>query len=170
MKKSFYKLILAGLFAAVIYITTAFISIPLGIGYANLGDCFVLFSGMFLGPLYGFGAAAVGSALADITLGWIYYAPVTFFVKGFMALIFGMFMKKTRKPLLASVVSGIICEIIMVASYFVFELCLYGSGAFATVPWNLVQGAVGLGGAIVLCSTAKKLRLDGKFYNKPDRI
>ena len=97
MKKSFYKLILAGLFAAVIYITTAFIAIPLGIGYANLGDRFVLFSGMFLGPLY-------------------------------------------------------------------------GSGAFATVSRNLVQGAVGLGGAIILCSTAKKLRLDGKFYNKPDRI
>ncbi len=170
MKKPFYKIILAGLFASIIYVTTAFISIPLGLGYANLGDCFVLFSGMFLGPIYGFAAASVGSALADITLGWFYYSPVTFFVKGLMALVFGTFMKKSKKPLLASIVSGILCELFMVASYFVFELCLYGKAAFATVPWNLIQGLVGLIGAVLLCTTVKKLRLDGKFYNNLDRI
>lgn len=170
MKKPFYRIILAGLFASVIYITTAFIAIPLGLGYANLGDCFVLFAGMLLGPVYGFGAAAVGSALADITLGWVYYSPVTFFVKGTMALIFGLFMKKAKRTLLVSILSGMLCEIFMVAAYFVFELCLYGTGAFATVPWNLVQGFVGLIGAILLSTTAKKLRLDGKLHNNPDRI
>ncbi|MBQ3935440.1 MAG: ECF transporter S component, partial [Ruminococcus sp.] len=51
-------LVLAGLFAAIITVSTMMIRIPTPTkGYINLGDCFVNIAGWLLGPLYG-GAAA----------------------------------------------------------------------------------------------------------------
>lgn len=164
MKKSrIYKTVLAGLFAATIYVTTTFISIPLGLGYANLGDCFVLLSGLFLGPVYGFCAAAVGSALADLTLGWTIYAPVTFFIKGIMSVIFCFFTKNQKVLPLKACVGAITCELLMVCTYLGFELFIYGNGAWASVPGNIIQGAVGAVGAVLLTLTAKKLNFTNKI-------
>ena len=47
------KIVLSGLFAAVIFVLTAFVPIPLGHGYANAGDVFVVLSGVMLGPWAG---------------------------------------------------------------------------------------------------------------------
>ena len=63
------KIVLSGLFAAVIFVLTAFVPVPLGHGYANAGDAFVVLSGMMLGPWAGLAAAGVGSAMADLYLG-----------------------------------------------------------------------------------------------------
>jgi uncharacterized membrane protein len=162
-QSSLFKTVLAGLFAAAIYVTTAFISIPLGVGYANLGDCFVLVSGMFLGPIYGFCAAAVGSALADITLGWVVYAPVTFIIKGAMSIVFYLITKKSKRFPVSAVLGGILCEIIMVLGYFIFEFFLYGNAAFATLLGNSIQGLVGSIGAVLLSVAANKLNITDKF-------
>ena len=55
------KICFGALFAAIICVCTL-ISIPLPIGYFNLGDAAVLLSAWTLGPLYGVVAAAIGSA------------------------------------------------------------------------------------------------------------
>ena len=66
--KTLYKIITAALFAALTCVTTM---LPLPVpsltgGYINFGVCFVLLCGWLLGPMYGFAAAAIGSALTDI--------------------------------------------------------------------------------------------------------
>ena len=81
------RLVFTALFAALCTVGTVVISIPLPFGYFNLGDVFVLLSAWLLGPLYGSIAAAVGSALADILLGFPVYAPATFLIKGIDALV-----------------------------------------------------------------------------------
>ena len=171
-QKTLKKLVLSGLIAALVFVTTAFIAIPLGIGYANFGDCFVILAGLLLGPVYGSLAAVVGAALSDLILGYGIYVPATFIIKGLMALTVAIVAGRSGRSFRfwRIALSAALAEFAMVGGCLIFELFLYGGGAVATVPRNLVQGAVGLGGAIILCSTAKKLRLDGKFYNKPDRI
>ena len=74
--------------AALTCIATMVIKIPSPLnGYLNLGDCVVLLAGWMLSPVYGFLAAGVGSALADLFSGYVVYAPATFVIKGLMALV-----------------------------------------------------------------------------------
>ncbi len=76
------KIVHAALFAALSFVLTYFIKIPLPTGgYIHPGDGMVLLSGLFLGPVYGSIAAGIGSALADLLGGYVIYAPATFLAK-----------------------------------------------------------------------------------------
>ena len=82
--KKILSLVIAALFAALTCVATMIFTIPLpGKGYLNTGDCFVILSGCLLGPVYGGLAAGIGSALADLILGYALYAPGTFRNKAF---------------------------------------------------------------------------------------
>ena len=85
--------------AALCCVATMIIKIPSPLkGYLNLGDCIVLLSGFMLSPLYGFLAAGIGSALADVFSGYVVYAPATFLIKGLMALAaFGIYKALNKK-------------------------------------------------------------------------
>ena len=65
------KLVVAALFAALTTVATMFIQIPTLKGYIHLGDCFVILSGILLGPVYGACAAGIGSMLADVLTGYV---------------------------------------------------------------------------------------------------
>ena len=82
------KLMLSALFAALTCVATFVVRIPSPLGgYINLGDCTALLCGWLLGPIYGFLAAGVGSAVADLSAGYVAYAPATFLIKGLVALV-----------------------------------------------------------------------------------
>ena len=144
------KLVLSGLFTAIIFVLTAFFPIPLGHGYANAGDCFIVLSGLILGPLAGLSVSGIGSALADLYLGYSVYAPATLIIKGAMGLVSGLMYKRmTLKPgmktILALLFVSVVCEIIMVSGYFVFETVFFGIGvALADVFGNSMQAAFGI--------------------------
>lgn len=148
-KKLTQKIVLAAMLAALTCAATMVIKIPSPLnGYLNLGDCVVLLAGWSLSPLYGFLAAGLGSALADLFSGYAMYAPATFVIKGIMALIayygFRLLHKKTGN-LLSEIISGAAAEIWMVMGYFVFEGFLYGFAPSAiNIPANSVQGVAGL--------------------------
>ncbi len=149
VKNSTQKLAVAALLAALTCIATMLIKIPSPLkGYLNLGDCVVLTAGWLLTPLYGFLAAGIGSALADVFSGYAIYAPATFLIKGIMALaawfVFKILSKKINNPV-SRIISGFVAEVIMVLGYYVFEGFMYGfSASLVNVPANAVQGAAGL--------------------------
>lgn len=135
--------------AALACVATMIIKIPSPLnGYINLGDCIVLLSGWLLSPLYGFFAAGIGSALADVFSGYAVYAPATFIIKGIMALIFFggyKLMSKRLGSLLSQIISALAAEIFMILGYFLFEGILYGFvPSAANIPANAVQGVVGI--------------------------
>ncbi|MBQ9931781.1 MAG: ECF transporter S component [Firmicutes bacterium] len=143
------KIVMAAMFAAIICIATFIVKIPTPMrGYMNLGDCAVLLAGWLLSPGYGFLAAGLGSALADVFSGYAVYAPATFVIKGLMAVVAhaGYRALSRRIGLFAAwLVSGLVAEVIMVLGYYGFEGVLYGFGPSAVnIPANAIQGAVGL--------------------------
>ncbi|MGN1083913.1 MAG: ECF transporter S component, partial [Lachnospiraceae bacterium] len=78
MNSKLHKMVLTALFTALVCVATIIIQIPSPMqGYVNLGDCIILLSAWLLGPLYGFFAGGVGSALADLLTGYSHYAPGT---------------------------------------------------------------------------------------------
>ena len=143
------KLVFAAMLAALTCVATMIIKIPSPLkGYLNLGDCVVLISGWMLSPVYGFLAAGLGSALADLFSGYLAYAPATFVIKGLMALVafYGFKLLQNNIGNIPSrIVTGIIAEVVMVLGYYVFEGFLYGFGpSIINIPANCVQGVTGL--------------------------
>ena len=159
------KLVLAALFAALAYCATLIIHIPSPIGgYLNLGDCIVLLAGWLLGPAYGAAAAGLGSALADLTLGYTSYIPGTFVIKALMAVVAYYAAKAVPgKSVVKSVVSGVLAEVVMVGGYFCFEATILGNGLGAAVgiASNLMQALAG-----IVCAVLIKLILDKKNLRK----
>lgn len=155
------KIVLAAMFVALCCVATMIIKIPSPLkGYLNLGDCIVLLSGFMLSPVYGFLAAGLGSALADIFSGYIVYAPATFIIKGIMALIayYGFkILEKKVGTTPSRIISAIAAEIVMVLGYFVFEGFMYGFIPSAVnIPANAVQGVAGIILAVILAKRFHK--------------
>ena len=149
------QLCMTALFAALICAGT-FIAVPLPFGYFNLGDIFVLCGAWLLGPVFGASAAAVGSALADVIMGYVAYAPATFVVKGGIALaaslLFPLFVKLLKKDTLSRLLSAFAGECVMVGGYFLYESVFLrlGMGAAASLPGNTLQAVCGIIGANLL--------------------
>lgn len=154
MNNNLKKLILAALFAALSCVATMSIRIPTpGTGgYIHPGDAIVILSGVILGPVCGFFAGGIGSALSDLIGGYFVYVPITFVIKGLVALVAGhLYQKigKTQKSRYVAVVLGGVADIILVAGgYFVCEYFIYGAGAAASIPANIIQG---IGGLVISC-------------------
>ena len=154
MNNNLKKLILAALFAALSCVATMSIRIPTpGTGgYIHPGDAIVILSGVILGPVWGFFAGGIGSALSDLIGGYFVYVPITFMIKGLVALAAGLLYQKvgkTQKSRYVAVVLGGVADIILVAGgYFVCEYFIYGAGAAASIPANIIQG---IGGLVISC-------------------
>ncbi|MDO4556101.1 MAG: ECF transporter S component [Lachnospiraceae bacterium] len=145
------KLVMAALFAALTYVATSIIKIPTpGTGgYIHPGDAIVILSGIFLGPVYGGLSAAIGSMLSDLLGGYMNYVPITFVIKGLVAVaayfVFHMMMKLSGKMILSIVMCGICGTILVAGGYFLCEIPMYGfGGALASIPANIIQGCGGL--------------------------
>ena len=162
MNSKIKKLVVASLLAALTCVATMIIKIPSPLeGYLNLGDCIVLVCGWMLPPVYGFAAAGLGSALADLFAGYVAYVPATFVIKGVMALVAFYGYKLTHRKLgnlPARIMSGTVAEIVMILGYFLFEGILYGFGpSVVNIPANAVQGLAGLVLGIILMNMFEKI-------------
>ena len=158
------KIVMAALMAALTCVATMVIKVPSPLnGYLNLGDGIVLAAGWLMAPGYGFLAAGLGSALADLFSGYLTYAPATFVIKGLMALVafYGYkLLHKRMGNLLSAILSGIVAEILMVLGYYVFEGFLYGFVPSAVnIPANGVQGVAGLILGILLMKVFEKAKI-----------
>ena len=78
-------LCLTAVMAAITCIATMVIQIPIPLGYAHLGDAFILLTVLFIGRKSGIWAGGIGSALADLLTGYAYWAIPTFIIKSLMA-------------------------------------------------------------------------------------
>lgn len=163
-KNTTQKIAVTALLAALTCVATMVIKIPSPMkGYLNLGDCVVLTAGWMLSPVYGFLAAGLGSALADLFSGYVVYAPATFLIKGLMALVARFVYKALCGKIYSSIsriISGVLAEIIMVLGYYIFEGFMYGfSPSLVNIPANAVQGIAGLVLGFVLIKIFEKTKI-----------
>ena len=168
MKKSTRTIVLTALFMALTMVGTMFITVPLPTGYANLGDAFVLIAVFVLGPFWGTIAGGVGSCLADL-FGWITYAPGTLIIKSLMAItayyIYLALKKSTKKEMLSQIVAGIVGAVVMAVGYFIYETLFFYTAvvAIASLPYNLMQGALGMAVAVMVMRVIKATKIIEKF-------
>lgn len=149
------KLVLTALLAGIVAVVTMVVNVPLpGVkGYVNIGDTVVLLAGMLFGPFTGAAAGGLGSALADLLLGYSYWAPWTLVIKGLEGLIAGWVAVHARKK---AVLAAALAAAVMVLGYFTAGAVIYGVGpAAASLPGDVLQGAVS---AALCCAAYQPLR------------
>ena len=171
------------LMSALVTVATFAIRIPMVAtdGYLNIGDGIVLFTGVAFGPLAGFIAGGIGSALADLISGYAHWILPTLLIKGAEGALAGVLfflLKKLRaNRFLSAGIAALPSAIMMVAGYFIASWIMKGSAAvaFTSVPGNAIQGAVGIVLAILLLFSTSRIKSfseivgRNQFYDEPPK-
>jgi uncharacterized membrane protein len=165
-KSRLNRIVYTGLMIAVVFVLTRFTSISFTVGYFNLGDIGIILTGYVLGGFSGMLAGGLGAALADLSAGFIIFAPVTLIVKGLEGFFLGLLLNKYGdkiKPLLSIAA----CMGLMVVGYFIAEAFILGffdktfgmaaalSDSLSTLIQAAISTAVGYG--IISTKIIKKL-------------
>jgi uncharacterized membrane protein len=153
-----FSISIVSIFAALTCIITMTILIPIPAtgGYINIGDVAVMLSGLIFGPIVGFLSGGIGSALADILLGFPIWAPATLIIKGLEGFIVGLIsnpriIKNWRS--IYDITATIIGGSVMVSGYFIVEAFIFNLGigtALGELPGNLFQFGFGAISSIIL--------------------
>jgi len=87
---------LTAVFTALVCVATVMfvLYVPATEGYFNLGETMVYTTALLLGPYVGAIAGGLGSALADVFLGFPIYAPATLVIKGAEGFVVGFLAKR----------------------------------------------------------------------------
>lgn len=156
MKTTKTLVIYAVLMALTVVMTMVIqIPTPTGYGYLNLGDMVIFIAAFMLGKKAGFLVGGIGSAMADILLGWGAYAPITFVAKGLEGFVAGLLLETSwgkKMPFIPPMVGGLV----MAGGYYIAEIFMYGAkAAVVNLPANIMQGLFGAIAATILWSVLK---------------
>ena len=120
MKNKRIKLIaLSGIFAAFIFILTAYIHIPSHNGYTHVGDAFIYLAATMLPMPYAICASVIGAMLADVLSGFAIWAPATILIKALIVLLYTSKNEKIicKRNIFALIFAGIITFL----GYYLYE-------------------------------------------------
>lgn len=151
--KSTKNLALGGLLIALVTIGTMTINVPMPAtnGYINIGDSMIFMIAILFGSRFGLLAGGIGSALADIFLGYTHWALPTLIIKGLEGFIVGKIaVEKTSESSLKirDIIALLVGGTWMVAGYYVGGAILKGSwlAPLDSVGGNIIQA---IGGGVI---------------------
>jgi len=156
---------------AMVALATMVIKIPsIRGGYVNFGDIIIFMTAVLIGKKAGFLAGGIGSAMADIILGYTSYAPGTFLIKGIEGFICGWLAgDRNKQNSHQLMLSMILSAAWMVFGYFMYEYQIgallfanedFGiTAAVMNLPGNIIQGSVSAAAALSLVMALKKVRI-----------
>ena len=149
-----------GIMAAIVYIATRFMPIPVGSGAVfHIGDSMVYLAAILLGKKKGVIAAALGMTIFDLTTPFFFWAPFTLIVKGGMAYLTAVIAYRKGfegDNLWNNLFAFIIAGAWMVFGYLVSGLLVYKIMsnepllAFKDIVFNIGQVTVGIALALPL--------------------
>lgn len=138
------KIAQAGLFTAIIFVFTMFVKVPIGIGYAHVGDAFIYLYACMGGGWYALVAGSIGATLADLVGGYAIYAPATLIIKPLVALPFVLLCRNEEKIFnLRSGLTNILALVIDTFGYFIANLIIFGHSDSATVLKSALGASAG---------------------------
>lgn len=167
-KESIHDLAFLGLLTALVAVSTMVISIPVPAtkGYIHLGDSMIFLTAIMFGRKKGAVAAGVGSAMADMFLGYTHWAIPTLIIKGIMGYGVGLIAHQEDEKLInvRNIAALIIGALWMVIGYLLAGTMIIGSFevALTELPANLIQS---FGGAILFVPIGIALKKT-KYFSK----
>jgi uncharacterized repeat protein (TIGR04002 family) len=132
-------IVLAALFAAIIFVVTAYIHVPSHNGYTHVGDAFIYLAGALLPTPYAVAAGAIGAALADGLTGYAMWMVPSIIIKSLTALLF---TNKTQNILCLRNVLALIPSFVLCAGgYYLAEVIMVQNwvAPLAGIPGYCIQ-------------------------------
>ena len=158
------NIVLAALFAAVIYVFTAFLHIPSHTGYTHVGDAFVYLAACFLPAPYAVGAGAVGAALADGLSGYAMWVLPSVVIKSLTALCFTGKASKIlcKRNIFALIPSFVLCA----GGYYLSEVIITQNwvAPLAGIPGYCIQVAMSAALFILLGLALDRMNFKKRFH------
>lgn len=165
--KAAFKIASVAVLSAVTAIFILMVRVPVAPtrGYIHLGEVAIFFTALVFGPVTAFIAGGLGAAIADVIGGYGQWAPISFIVHGVkgyvVGLVYGRMMLNETGSGAGIFFTGFVCfvagAIVTVGGYFIAGVFMVGPGAAAVeIPGNILQGAAGAVGGVVLASAVKK--------------
>ncbi|MBP5379065.1 MAG: TIGR04002 family protein [Ruminococcus sp.] len=139
------RIVLTGLFSALIFVFTAYIHVPTGAGYTHAGDGFIYLAACILPTPYAVAAGMIGGALADGLTGFPVWIPATIVIKAVTALFF---TSKRDKIINLRNILGILPSLaVCIVGYSIYEGVFMAGGfnkaaiiaAFGQTPFYAIQ-------------------------------
>lgn len=133
---------LTGLFAAIVFIFTAYFHIPSHTGYTHVGDGFIYLAACILPLPYGVAVGVLGALLADCLTGYAIWAPGSVIIKA--AAVF-CFSRRTKKIIcLRNIIALVPAWVICIGGYYLYEALITGNFAapLAGIPGYVTQCAL----------------------------
>lgn len=144
----------SGVFAAMIFLLTYVVKVPVASGYVHFGDALIYICAGIIGGPWAMLAGAIGEGLADIIGGYAIYAPATIIVKALIVVPFMLVYKNQEKLFsIKSALMTIPAGAITVGGYFIADLIIDKSYAVVDIPGNIIQ-AVGSAVIFIIVSVA----------------
>lgn len=148
------KVAFTGVFAAMVFVTTFFIKVPVASGYVHFGDALIYLGAGIIGGPWAMVAGALGAGLADLIGGYAIYAPATIIIKALIVLPFMLAYKNNDKLFsIKSALMTVPAGVITVGGYFLADMIIDKSYAVVDIPGNVIQ-AVGSAILFVVVSFA----------------
>ncbi len=134
------NMVLTAMFAAMVYVLTAFLKIPTHQGYIHVGDGMIYLAAALLPTPYAMAAGALGAGLSDYLSGYPMWVLPTVIIKALTVLAFSRKNEKIIHPrnLIGMAPAVLFC----VGGYYLASAVMYGDFgvALADVPTNIIQG------------------------------
>lgn len=164
-------LTLTGVFAALIYLLTAYVHLPTGAGYTHAGDGLIFLAASLLPAHYAAAAGAIGGGLADGLSGFVVWLPATVIIKAVTTLFFTSKSEKIicRRNIIALLPSLVLC----VAGYSLYQGVIMTdsvsaasiAAAFAQTPAYCIQIAASSVLYIFLGTALDRMRFKSRYLH-----
>ena len=125
---------ITGVMLAVTFVMTRSITFSIGPGgFVHMGDIAIFVTAILFGPVVALISGGLGTALADVSLGYGAWAPGTLVIHGLQGFVAGLiaWRGEIRRMVIAAVAGGII----LVVGYFLYMLVF--------IPVGLLDGEEG---------------------------
>ncbi len=148
---------LSAVVGAAVAVATMAISIPIGLGFLNFGEVVIYTAAFLFGGVVGGLGGGIGAAVADVILGFGFYAPITLVAKGIEGYVVGRLSGASTRSKAIAVGAG---APFMIVAYVIARAYFEGIPAaiLNELPMDIVQAVVGFAIAVPL-SRALESRL-----------
>lgn len=134
----------AAIMTAIVVVFTMVIQVPnpASGGYFNLSDVAIIFTAVAFGPWVGLVAGGLGTAIADLALGYGSFAPISFVAHGVEGLLAGFILLRRPSWVVPAWIIGVAW---MMLAYFVGTTAIGGSAAALAdlIGVNWIQALAG---------------------------
>ncbi|MBM7615897.1 ECF transporter S component [Alkaliphilus hydrothermalis] len=167
-RNSTQDIALIGLLIALVAVATMAIKVPMPTaqGYIHLGDSMVFLTAVMFGRRKGAIAGGVGSALADLLLGYNQYVIPTLIIKGLMGFIVGAVADQESQGLfnIRNILAFLVGAAVMATGYMITNIIFYGDvpAALVGLVGDLIQSSMG---AVIFIPIGMALKKSDYFKN-----